>query len=72
MLQPSTDSRDSPVAQIVEIGEKVALVSLDPPFRRCLLEPRQKALQVSRIGIDRLGSAGEPAQPNHKCAGLRQ
>src|SRR4051794_4995873 len=72
MLQPSTDSRYSPVAQVVEIGEEVALISFDPPFGRRILEPSQKTLQVSRVGIDRLGSARESAQPNHKCSGVRQ
>src|SRR5258708_26243085 len=71
MLQPSTDSRYSPVAQVVEIGEEVAFISFDPPFGRRLLEPCEKTLQVSRVGIDRLGSAGESAQPNHKSAGRR-
>ncbi len=69
--QPRTDSRYAPVAQVVEIGEHVTLISFDPPLGRCLLEPGQKSLQVSRVGVDRLGPAGEPAKPNHKCTRRR-
>src|SRR6266702_3344266 len=67
MLQPSPDSWYSPVVEVVEIGEKVAFISFKPALGRCLVEPGQITSQVSRVGIDRLGSAGEPAKPNHKC-----
>jgi hypothetical protein len=65
-LQPSSESRYSPVAQVVEIGEKVAFISFKPALGRCLVEPGQITSQVSRVGIDRLGSTGEPAKPNHE------
>ena len=70
MLQPSTDSSYSPVAEVVEVGEKVAFISFKPALGRCLVEPGQITSQVSRVGIDRLGSAGEPAKPNHKCTSV--
>ena len=69
-LQPGTNSRYSPVAEVVEIGENVAFVSFKPALGRCLVEPGQITSQVSRVGIDRLGSAGEPAKPNHKCTSV--
>ena len=68
-LLPTTDSCYSPVAQVVEIGEKVAFISFKPALGRRLLEPGQKTGQVSRVRIDRLGSAGEAAKPESRTHG---
>src|SRR5712691_2082847 len=44
MLQPSPDSWYSPVAEVVEIGEKVAFVSFHPSLGRCVSKPGKKSI----------------------------
>lgn len=70
-LQPRSNSWYAALAQIVEIGQKIPLISFKPPLGRSVHEPGQKTLQVSRVGIVRLGPTREPAKPNYKCTRRR-
>lgn len=69
--QPSTDARYPSVTQVVEISEQIAFVSFHPPLGGHVREPAEKALQVTRVGVDGLGAPGQPVQPQHERAGVR-
>lgn len=72
VLQAGPDSRNPPVTQVVEIGEKIALVRFHPAFAGHVREPVEKALQVTRVGVDGLGATGEPVQPKDERVGMRR
>src|SRR5438045_1731065 len=71
-LQLSTDARYPSVTQVVKISEKIALVSFHPPLGGHVHEPAEKPLQVTRVGIDGLGTPGQPVQPKHERTGGRR
>jgi len=56
----STSSWYSAVAQVIEVNEEIAFVSFQPSLCGGVSKPRKKAIEVSCVRIDGLGSTCQP------------